>query len=143
MIDLTDPQIIAARSLLVEYEKSTTLPSKETTRQALMTLLPAIDCMMLGICASSWAEGILALEQYTQALDLPLLLPTPELTGAVYIKFNPQRSNCYASIYHGLDQGVLIAAQSEDLSKLNAMFGHLPLDLFSDLTATQPLDNLD
>jgi hypothetical protein len=132
MIDLTDPQIIAARSLLVGYEKSTITPTPAATRQALLTLLPAIDYLMLGICASSWAEGMLALEQYSQALDLPLILPTPELTGAVYIKFNPRLPNCYASAYQETYRGVLIAAQSEDLTKLNEMFGHLPLDLFSD-----------
>ncbi len=88
---------------------------------------------MLGICANSWAEGILALTQYSQALNLPLLLPTPELTGAVYIKFNPQLPICYASAYDGIERGVLIAAQSDDLTKLNDMFGHLPLDLFANL----------
>jgi hypothetical protein len=132
MIDLSDPQIIAARSLLVGYEQAPTAPTKTATRAAILTLLPAIDYVMLGICASSWAEGICALEQYTQALNLPLLLPEPELTGAIYIKFNPKLPNCYASAYYGIDRGVLIAAQSEDLNKLNEMFGHLPLDLFSD-----------
>ena len=91
-----------------------------------------IDQLMLGICANSWAEGILTLEQYSQALGLPILLPTPALTGAIYIKFNPQLPKCYASTYQGIDRGVLVAAQSEDPTKLNEMFGHLPLDLFAD-----------
>jgi Domain of unknown function (DUF1824) len=132
VINLTDPQIIAARSILIGYEKSIPVPDRSTTRAAILTLLPAIDYVMLGICASSWADGIIALKQYSQALNLPELLPTPELTGAIYIKFNPRLPNCYASAYDGSDRGVLIAAQSEDLTKLNEMFGHLPLDLFSD-----------
>jgi hypothetical protein len=132
VINLTDSQIIAARSILIGYENSTPVPDRSTTRAAILTLLPAINYLMLGICASSWTEGILALKQYSQALNLTELLPTPELTGAVYIKFNPRLPNCYASAYHGIDRGVLIAAQSEDLTKLNEMFGHLPLDLFSD-----------
>ena len=128
MIDLIEPELVAARSQLLGYKNSTPVE----IRQALLTLLPVIEQMMLGICASSWAEGILALEQYCQALNLPELLPTPELTGAIYIKFNPRLPNCYASAYDGSERGVLVAAQSEDLTKLNDMFGHLPLDLFSD-----------
>jgi Domain of unknown function (DUF1824) len=127
MINLIEPKLVAARSLLLGYETST--PAE--IRQALLTLLPAIEQIMLGICASSWAEGILALEQYCQALNLPVLLPTPELTGSIYIKFNPRLPNCYASVYDGTERGVLVAAQSADLTGLNEMFGHLPLDLFS------------
>ena len=127
MINLIEPQLVAARSQLLDYKNSTPIE----IRHALLTLLPEIEQIMLGICASSWAEGILALQQYSQALNLPELLPTPELTGAIYIKFNPRLLNCYASAYEGSERGVLVAAQSEDLTKLNEMFGHLPLDLFS------------
>ena len=127
MINLIEPQLVAARSQLLDYKNSTPIE----IRHALLTLLPEIEQIMLGICASSWAEGILALQQYSQALNLPELLPTPELTGAIYIKFNPRLPNCYASAYEGSERGVLVAAQSEDLTKLNEMFGHLPLDLFS------------
>jgi Domain of unknown function (DUF1824) len=132
MIDLKEPQIEAARSLLIRYrDPIKELPTLVETRQALLALLPAIDRIMLGICARSWAEGIVALQQYCHALNLPELLPTPELAGVIYIKYNPTLSNCYASIYQGLDRGVLIAAQSDDLTRLNEMFGHLPLDLFA------------
>jgi Domain of unknown function (DUF1824) len=133
MIDLKEPQIEAARSRLIRYQDPTKeLPTPAETRAAILTLLPAIDRIMLGICAGSWAEGILALQQYSRALNLPKLLPTPELAGSVYIKYNPTLSNCYASVYQGLDRGVLIAAQSDDLTRLNEMFGHLPLDLFAE-----------
>jgi Domain of unknown function (DUF1824) len=132
MINLQEPQIVEARSLLLRYQDPTKiLPNPSDTRQALLTLIPAIDRIMLGICASSFLEGNLALQQYSHALNLPLLLPTPELAGSVYIKYNPTLSNCYASTYLGLDRGVLIAAQSDDLTRLNEMFGHLPLDLFA------------
>jgi Domain of unknown function (DUF1824) len=133
MIDLKEPQIVAARSLLIQYQDPTkVLPNSADTHTALLALLPAIDRIMLGICAPSWAEGILALQQYSHALNLPELLPTPELAGVIYIKYNPTLSNCYASVYQGLDRGVLIAAQSDDLTRLNEMFGHLPLDLFAE-----------
>jgi Domain of unknown function (DUF1824) len=133
MIDLKEPQIEAARSLLIRYQDpAQVLPTLAETRAAILTLLPAIDRIMLGICAESWAEGILALQQYSHALDLPELLPTPELAGVIYIKYNPTLSNCYASTYQGLDRGVLIAAQSDDLTRLNEMLGHLPLDLFAE-----------
>jgi hypothetical protein len=124
---------IAARSLLLACqapEVSAATNSAEI-RQALLTLLPEIDRLMLGICADDWEQGIQALQQYSQALNLPLLLPTPALSGALYIKFNPSSPSCYASAYLGSDRGVLVAAQSDDLAKLNEMFGHLPLDLFA------------
>lgn len=128
MIHLTDPQIVEARSILTSPNNSTAA----AIRQALLILLPSIDHIMLGICAGSWTDGILVLEQYSQAFELPILLPTPELSGAIYIKYNPRLSKCYASAYNGTERGVLVAAQSEDLTKLNEMFGHLPLDLFAD-----------
>jgi hypothetical protein len=133
MIDLKEPQIEAARSLLMrDRDLTQVLPTSAETRAAILTLLPAIDRIMLGICAENWAEGILALQQYSHALNLPELLPTPELAGVIYIKYNPTISNCYASVYQGLDRGVLIAAQSDDLTRLNEMFGHLPLELFAE-----------
>jgi hypothetical protein len=131
-INLKEPQIVTARSLLIRYQDpAQVLPTPVEIRSAILTLLPAIDRIMLGICAESWAEGILALTQYSHALNLPELLPTPELAGVIYIKYNPTLSNCYASGYQGLDRGVLIAAQSDDMTRLNEMFGHLPLDLFA------------
>lgn len=134
-IYLTDSQAIAARSLLWECQNPQVAAAKQPTaiRHALLTLLPEIDYVMLGVCADSWDQGILALQQYSHALALPILLPTPELTGAVYIKFNPRIHSCYASAYRGIDRGVLVAAQSDDLTKLNEMFGYLPLDLFKDV----------
>ncbi len=133
MIDLKEPQIVAARSRLIRYQDpNQVLPTPTETRAALLALLPVIDRIMLGICARNWAEGVLALQQYCHALNLPELLPKPELAGVIYIKYNPTLSNCYASVYQGLDRGVLIAAQSDDLTRLNDMFGHLPLDLFAE-----------
>jgi hypothetical protein len=132
-MSLTDSQAIAARSLLLACQDPQVVATKNPAdiRQALLTLLPEIDRLMLGICANSWTEGILALTQYSRALNLPLLLPTPELSGAIYIKFNPSSPSCYASAYEGSERGVLVAAQSDDLTKLNEMFGHLPIDLFT------------
>jgi Domain of unknown function (DUF1824) len=134
-IYLTDARSIAARALLLACQSpqvaATTNPAE--IRQALLTLLPEIDRLMLGICADDWEQGIQALQQYSQALNLPLLLPTPALSGAIYIKFNPSSPSCYASAYLGSDRGVLVAAQSDDLTKLNEMFGHLPLDLFAEV----------
>ncbi len=132
-IDVTDSQAIIARSLLLACQDpqvlATTNPSE--IREALLRLLPKIDRVMLGICANNWAEGIPALQQYSHALNLPILLPTPELSGAIYIKFNPNSPSCYASAYLGSERGVLVAAQSDNLDNLNEMFGHLPLDLFA------------
>ena len=130
MTDPTDDSLISARAILLNYQHPTTATPSQI-RQALLTLLPTIDYVMLGICANTWDEGILALQQYSYALKLPQLLPTPALTGAVYIKLNPRQPKCYASAYQGSERGVLVAAQSDDLTKLNEMFGHLPLDLFA------------
>lgn len=135
MMHPTDSQVTAARSRLLSYQNpaTTAVSTQAEIRQALLTLLPTIDYIMLGICANNWDEGILTLQQYSRALDLPQLLPTPALTGPVYIKFNPRQPKCYASAYQGSDRGVLVAAQSDDLTKLNEMFGHLPLDLFAEV----------
>jgi Domain of unknown function (DUF1824) len=132
-MSLTDSRSIAARSLLLACQDPQVAAAKNLTeiRQALLRLLPTIDRLMLGICADDWEQGIQSLQQYSQALNLPLLLPTPALSGAIYIKFNPSSPSCYASTYLGSDRGVLVAAQSDDLTKLNEMFGHLPLDLFA------------
>ncbi len=134
MMYLTDSRSIAARALLLTCQvpqvAATTNPAD--IRQALLTLLPEIDRLMLGICADDWEQGIQALQQYSCALNLPLLLPTPAAIGAVYIKFNPSSLSCYASTYLGNDRGVLLAAQSDDLTRLNEMFGYLPLDLFAE-----------
>jgi hypothetical protein len=130
---MTDSRSTAARALLLACQSpqaAATNPAE--IRQALLTLLPEIDRVMLGICADDWEQGIRSLTQYARALDLPLLLPTPALSGAIYIKFNPSSPTCYASAYLGTERGVLVAAQSDYLDRLNDMFGHLPLDLFAE-----------
>jgi hypothetical protein len=130
---MSDSKSLAARSLLLACQTPQVATIKPAEiRQALLTLLPEIDRVMLGICADDWEQGIQALTQYAGALNLPLLLPTPALSGAIYIKFNPSSPTCYASAYLGTDRGVLIAAQSDYTDRLNEMFGHLPLDLFAE-----------
>ncbi len=105
--------------------------SHTTIRTALLAVLPEIDRVMLGVCANNWSQGIVSLQQYSQALSVPLFLPTPEFAGPVYLKSNPNNGTSYASAYPGNERGVLLAVQSDTVDKLNAVFGHLPLDLFA------------
>lgn len=89
------------------------------------------DYQILGICADTLDQGATALQQYAEALEYNLEPNFQSLDGAVYIKFNPRSGLCYASPYEGSYRGVLVSCQSAYESKLNEMYGYLPLDLFA------------
>lgn len=121
-------------------------------QQAVQQVAEASDYQILGICADSLEVGLLALQQYALALNysLPAHLPEPagaELTGSVYIKFNPRSGFCHASPYSGSHRGVLVSCQPAGNQvagdqaagdrpagkTLCETYGHLPIDLFTDL----------
>lgn len=108
-------------------------------RNALATVVAHSDNQILGICAGSLAEGQQALIAYTRALGYAvdvgkLQAPDQDATTpcSVYIKYNPRSGLLYASDYEGTHRGVLVSCQSDTDSGLNEMYGHLPLDLFSE-----------
>jgi Domain of unknown function (DUF1824) len=103
---------------------------KVVIRNALILLTKLADYQILGICADTAEEGILAMKTYSLALgyEPPDNLFTPE--GPVYIKLNGKNGLCYLDSYPGHHRGVLVSCQSYDEEGINEMYGHLPLDLF-------------
>ena len=103
---------------------------KVVVRNALILLTKLADYQILGICADTAEEGILAMKTYSLALgyEAPDNLLTPE--GPVYIKLNGKNGLCYLDSYAGHHRGVLVSCQSYDEDGINEMYGHLPLDLF-------------
>jgi hypothetical protein len=103
---------------------------KVVVRNALILLTKLTDYQILGICADTAEEGILAMKTYSLALgyEPPDNLLTPE--GPVYIKLNGKNGLCYLDSYAGHHRGVLVSCQSYDEGGINEMYGHLPLDLF-------------
>ncbi|MFN7657622.1 MAG: DUF1824 family protein, partial [Dolichospermum sp.] len=74
---------------------------KIPTREALIFVTSLTDYQILGICADTAEEGILAMKTYSRALGYqpPTDLPQPE--GAVYIKLNGKIGLCYVDSYCG------------------------------------------
>ncbi|MHC0062347.1 DUF1824 family protein [Nostoc sp. UIC 10890] len=103
---------------------------KVVIRNALILITKLADYQILGICADTAEEGILAMKTYSLALgyEPPDNLSTPE--GPVYIKLNGKNGLCYLDSYDGHHRGVLVSSQSYDEDGINEMYGHLPLDLF-------------
>lgn len=103
---------------------------KALTREAIILLTSLSDYQILGICAETAEEGIVAMQTYSQALgyQAPDNLPHPE--GPVYIKLNGKNGLCYLDSYPGHHRGVLVSCQSYQEGGVNEMYGHLPIDLF-------------
>ncbi|HYX15167.1 MAG TPA: DUF1824 family protein [Nostoc sp.] len=103
---------------------------KLVIRSALILIAKLADYQILGICADTAEEGILAMKTYSLALgyEAPDNLLTP--VGPVYIKLNGKNGLCYLDSYAGHHRGVLVSCQSYDEDGINEMYGHLPLDLF-------------
>jgi len=138
---MTDSKAIAltrdqAHRLLKQFDCQTPAPAlsleeKTRLREALLQVAQHSDYQMLGVCASSQAEGWAALEQYAIALSYAPQPPAVSLDGPVYLKFNPKSRLCYADTYPGDHRGVLVSCQSADPDDINDLYGHLPLDLWS------------
>ncbi|NMG19271.1 DUF1824 family protein [Brasilonema bromeliae] len=106
-------------------------PSEKTLiRQALVLLAKISDYQILGICADTPEEAILAMKTYSHAFGYEPPSNLPEIEGPVYIKLNGKNGVCYLDSYSGHHRGVLVSCQSYSQSGINEMYGHLPLDLF-------------
>ncbi|MBE9049856.1 DUF1824 family protein [Nostocales cyanobacterium LEGE 11386] len=98
--------------------------------RALILVTSISDYQILGICADTAEEALLAMRTYSHAFghEVPSNLAAPE--GPVYIKLNGKNGMCYLDSYAGHHRGVLISCQSYNEGGINEMYGHLPLDLF-------------
>lgn len=103
---------------------------KAALREALLLLAGLSDYQILGICADTAEQGLLALKTYAAGLGWEPPLDIANVEGAVYIKFNPKTGLCYMDSYAGTYRGVLVSCQSSGDGGINEMYGHLPLDLF-------------
>ena len=103
---------------------------KVLIRQGLLLLTSLSDYQILGICADTEEEGMLATKTYSQALGYEVPSNLPPIEGPVYIKLNGKNGLCYLDSYPGHHRGVLVSCQSYNEEGINEMYGHLPLDLF-------------
>ncbi|MBW4571352.1 MULTISPECIES: DUF1824 family protein [Tolypothrichaceae] len=103
---------------------------KVLIRQALLLLTSLSDYQILGICADTEEEGMLATRTYSQALGYEVPSNLPPIEGPVYVKLNGKNGLCYLDSYAGHHRGVLVSCQSYNEKGINEMYGHLPLDLF-------------
>ncbi|WP_341527079.1 DUF1824 family protein [Nostoc sp. UHCC 0302] len=106
-------------------------PSEKVgVRSALILLTSLSDYQILGICADTAEEGILAMKTYSLAFGYQAPSNLPASEGPVYIKLNGKNGLCHLDSYAGHHRGVLVSCQSYDEGGINEMYGHLPLDLF-------------
>jgi len=131
----TNLTVQSAQKILKDFDCTRSNPTdsaanKALLRQALLLLTSLSDYQILGICADTAAQGILALESYLEALGYSVNLKKAEGDSPVYIKFNPKTGLSYLDSYSGTHRGVLVSCQSSQAGGINEMYGHLPLDLF-------------
>lgn len=131
----TNLTILQAQNLLKPFNclepKSVNSESeKALIREAILLLAKHSDYQILGICADTAAQGLLALKTYSQALGYEPTLDLGAVDGSIYIKFNPTTGLCYLESYTGTYRGVLVSYQSSHAGEINEMYGHFPLDLF-------------
>ena len=131
----TNLQVADAKKILNKFNCLDIAPvikpsEKVLIRQALLLLTSLSDYQILGICAETEEEGMLATKTYSQALGYEVPCDLPPIEGPVYIKLNGKNGLCYLDSYSGHHRGVLVSCQSYDEGGINQMYGHLPLDLF-------------
>lgn len=133
-IQPTNLTVVEAQNILRAFNcmetKSVAVSEKPLIRQALLLLTSLSDYQILGICADTVVQGLLALETYSKALGYQPTLDLASVPGPVYIKFNPKSGLRYLDSYLGNHRGVLVSCQSSQSGSINEMYGHLPLDLF-------------
>ncbi len=103
---------------------------KVAVREALILFANLSDYQILGICADTAEEGVLAMKTYSHVFGYEPPRDLPTMDGPVYIKLNGKNGLCYLDSYSGHHRGVLVSCQSFSHGGVNEMFGHLPLDLF-------------
>jgi Domain of unknown function (DUF1824) len=126
-----------AETLLRGHEDlgfAATAVQRETIRHALQALANTADYLIFGVCADSQLAGLAALKGYVHhfGYDLTdaLAQPFSQISGAVYLKFNPRSQRFLMDGYTGAYRGVLVSFQSDIAQGYSGTHGHFPLDLF-------------
>lgn len=105
-------------------------------QRALQVVTAATDRVILGVCASDLAGALASLRAIAAGLGQDLPGEEPDLRGdfsgnpPAYCKCNLETGLFYASPYGGEHRGILVVCQSANPDGVNAIYGHLPLDLF-------------
>jgi hypothetical protein len=135
---MNELSVAAAAQILEPYScRESKLPTstaeREELKSALLRVAADSDYQILGICADNYPEGKAALDAYRQALGYTeeLAIPTVDVTGAIYLKFNPRSPRLHIDRYEGTHRGVLVSCQSATEDRFDRTVGHLPLDLFN------------
>ncbi|NET34743.1 MAG: DUF1824 family protein [Cyanothece sp. SIO1E1] len=130
--------IPAAQKLLNQFICLQVAPNlsgsdRDEVRTALLLLVQKSDYLTLGICTDTLAQAQHALETYMAALMHSIRLDgLPATEGAVYLKFNTQKSMWYLDAYSGNTRGVLVTCHAGGAEEIvNGTYGPLPLDLFA------------
>lgn len=126
-------QKLLRQFLCVDQLHQDQIPGKEEVQTALLFMREHSDYQILGICANSAEDAIAALYSYLIAFGLSKPSQPALVHGAVYLKYNPKTGLCYMKPYEGTHRGVLVSCQSAYDGDVNETFGHLPLDLFSEI----------
>lgn len=125
-----DAQALLKPFNCIENKSINSASEKALIQQALLLLAKHSDYQILGICADTMEQALLALKTYAEALGYQPSIELDPIEGSVYLKFNPKSGLCYLDSYTGTHRGVLVSCQSAYEGGINEMYGHLPLDLF-------------
>ncbi len=119
-----------------DLDQTATAEQRLQIRAALQTLTAEVDYQIFGVCADQQLVGLQALREYAHhcghRLPATLVQELPQLTGSVYLKFNPRSQRLYVDAYNGTYRGVLVSFQSDVVQGYSGTHGHFPLDLFAD-----------
>jgi Domain of unknown function (DUF1824) len=126
-------EAVAALTQLQDLASAT--PEQQTTiLGSLEALSQVADYQLIGICAESQAAGLAAVHCYAQyfdyQIDPQLVADLPQITGAVYLKFNPRSNRLHLDVYQGIYRGGLISFQSDLAEGYSGTHGHFPLNIF-------------
>jgi Domain of unknown function (DUF1824) len=130
-LTVTDARKILNKFNCLDIAPILTGAEKTLVSQALILVTKLSDYQILGICADTVEEGLLAMKTYSHALGYEVPRNLPKTEGPVYIKLNGKNGLCYLDSYVGHHRGVLVSCQSYEAGGINEMYGHLPLDLFT------------
>lgn len=136
------PTIAEAHRILKQFDcrdRITPDSEKSSIRAALLVAAQHSDYQILGICAENLEQGRAALHAYANALGYSIdpSKSLPAIEAGIYLKFNPKTGLLHGDTYSGDYRGVLVACQSSYPDQINELYGHLPLDLFTEIPSAE------